>query len=43
MQHGGVQDAGYGSGLSFKDPDELPLEIFCSPVLIGTPTPRHYG
>ena len=31
VQHGGVQDAGYGSGLSFKDPDGLPLEIFCSP------------
>jgi glyoxylase I family protein len=31
VQHGGVQDAGYGSGLSFKDPDGLPLEIFCPP------------
>ena len=31
VQHGGVKDAGYGSGLSFKDPDGLPLEIFCPP------------
>jgi len=31
VAHGGVVDAGYGSGLSFKDPDGLPLEIFCPP------------
>jgi glyoxylase I family protein len=29
--HGGIVDAGYGSGLSFKDPDGLPLELFCPP------------
>ena len=28
IAHGGVQDAGYGSGLSFRDPDGLPLELF---------------
>ncbi len=32
VEHGGVQDAGYGSGLSFTDPDGLPLEIFCPPA-----------
>jgi glyoxylase I family protein len=31
VAHGGVVDAGYGSGLSFKDPDGLPLELFCPP------------
>lgn len=29
---GAVQDAHYGSGLSFKDPDGLPLELFCPPA-----------
>jgi len=28
VQHGGIKDAGYGSGLSFRDPDGLPLEFF---------------
>jgi hypothetical protein len=28
----GVKDAHYGSGLSFKDPDGLPLELFCAPA-----------
>ena len=32
VPHGGVQDAGYGSGLSFKDPDGPPLEISCPPA-----------
>jgi glyoxylase I family protein len=31
VPHGGIVDAHYGSGLSFKDPDGLPLEIFCPP------------
>ena len=31
IAHGGIVDAGYGSGLSFKDPDGLPLEVFCPP------------
>jgi catechol-2,3-dioxygenase len=29
--HGEIVDAHYGSALSFKDPDGLPLEIFCAP------------
>ncbi len=31
LPHGGVVDAGYGSGLSFRDPDNLPLEFFAPP------------
>jgi glyoxylase I family protein len=31
VAHGGIVDADYGSGLSFKDPDGLPLELFCPP------------
>ncbi len=31
IAHGGVVDAGYGSGLSFRDPDNLPLEFFAPP------------
>ena len=31
IAHGGVKDAGYGSGLSFRDPDNLPLEFFAPP------------
>ena len=31
IKHGGVKDAGYGSGLSFRDPDNLPLEFFSPP------------
>ena len=26
--HGGIVDAGYGSGLSFRDPDGIALELF---------------
>jgi glyoxylase I family protein len=26
--HGGVKDAGYGSGVSFRDPDGIALEFF---------------
>ena len=29
--HGEIVDAHYGSALSFKDPDGLPLELFCPP------------
>lgn len=32
IAHGGVQDAGYGSGLSFRDPDGLPLELVAPPA-----------
>ncbi len=31
VEHGEIMDAGYGSGLAFKDPDGLALEIFCPP------------
>jgi catechol-2,3-dioxygenase len=31
IAHGGIIDAAYGSGLSFKDPDGLPLEFFAPP------------
>ena len=29
IAHGGIKDAAYGSGISFRDPDGLPLELFC--------------
>ena len=32
IRHGAIQDAGYGSGLSFHDPDGLPLEFFAPPA-----------
>jgi catechol 2,3-dioxygenase-like lactoylglutathione lyase family enzyme len=32
IKHGGIVDAGYGSGLSFRDPDNLPLEFFAPPA-----------
>jgi glyoxylase I family protein len=28
VAHGGIVDAGYGSGLSFRDPDNIALEFF---------------
>jgi catechol 2,3-dioxygenase-like lactoylglutathione lyase family enzyme len=31
IPHGGIVDAGYGSGLSFRDPDNIALELFCPP------------
>ena len=31
IQHGGVVDAPYGSGLSFRDPDGIALEFFAPP------------
>ena len=31
VEHSGIVDAHYGSGLAFKDPDGLPLELFCPP------------
>jgi catechol 2,3-dioxygenase-like lactoylglutathione lyase family enzyme len=30
--HGGIVDAGYGSGLSFRDPDNIALELFAPPA-----------
>lgn len=32
IEHGGIIDAHYGSGLSFKDPDGLALEFFAPPA-----------
>jgi catechol 2,3-dioxygenase-like lactoylglutathione lyase family enzyme len=31
VEHGGIVDAPYGSGLSFRDPDGIALEFFARP------------
>jgi len=31
IAHGEINDAGYGSGLSFRDPDNIALELFAPP------------
>ena len=31
VKHGGIVDAHYGSGVSFRDPDNIALEFFCPP------------
>ncbi len=31
VAHAGIVDAGYGSGLSFRDPDNIALEFFAPP------------
>jgi len=31
IAHGGVKDASYGSGVSFRDPDGIALEFFAPP------------
>ena len=31
VKHGGVKDASYGSGVSFRDPDGIALEFFAPP------------
>lgn len=31
ISHSGIVDAGYGSGLSFRDPDNIALEFFALP------------
>jgi catechol 2,3-dioxygenase-like lactoylglutathione lyase family enzyme len=31
IDHGGIKDAAYGSGLSFRDPDNIALEFFAPP------------
>lgn len=36
VQHGGIVDAPYGSGLSFRDPDGIALEFFALPAT-GSP------
>jgi catechol 2,3-dioxygenase-like lactoylglutathione lyase family enzyme len=32
IAHGEIEDAHYGSGLSFRDPDNIALEIFAPPA-----------
>ena len=32
VAHGEIKDAGYGSGLSFRDPDNIALELFAPPA-----------
>jgi len=32
VSHGDIHDAAYGSALSFRDPDGLPLEFFAPPA-----------
>jgi catechol 2,3-dioxygenase-like lactoylglutathione lyase family enzyme len=32
IAHGGIKDARYGSGLSFRDPDGIALEFFAPPA-----------
>ena len=32
IAHGEIKDAGYGSGLSFRDPDGIALEFFAPPA-----------
>ncbi len=31
IDHGGIKDAAYGSGVSFRDPDGIALEFFAPP------------
>ena len=31
VEHGGIKDAAYGSGVSFRDPDGIALEFFAPP------------
>ena len=31
IANGGIKDAAYGSGVSFRDPDGIALEFFCPP------------
>jgi len=32
IEHGGIKDASYGSGVSFRDPDGIALEFFAPPA-----------
>jgi glyoxylase I family protein len=32
IAHGDIEDAGYGSGLSWRDPDGIALELFAPPA-----------
>ena len=40
IEHGGIVDAHYGSGLSFRDPDGIALEFFAPPAGSGEGEPR---
>ncbi|MFY9783278.1 MAG: VOC family protein [Acidimicrobiales bacterium] len=40
VSHSEIVDASYGSGLSFRDPDNIALEIFASPAPATYPTPE---
>ena len=31
IEHDAIKDASYGSGVSFRDPDNIPLEFFAPP------------
>ncbi|HET9728763.1 MAG TPA: VOC family protein [Acidimicrobiia bacterium] len=31
IAHSSIKDASYGSGISFRDPDNIALELFCPP------------
>jgi glyoxylase I family protein len=32
IKHGGIKDRAYGSGISFRDPDNIALEFFAPPA-----------
>jgi catechol-2,3-dioxygenase len=32
VKHGGIKDRAYGSGISFRDPDNIALEFFAPPA-----------
>jgi hypothetical protein len=40
IAHGGIVNAGYGSGLSFRDPDNIALEFFAPPAPPERPDDR---
>jgi glyoxylase I family protein len=37
VKHGGIKDATYGSGVSFRDPDGIALEFFAPPAAAAEP------
>ena len=39
ITHGGIKDASYGSGVSFRDPDGIPLEVL-RPAQLTCPTAK---
>ena len=36
IEHGGIKNAHYGSGISFRDPDNIALEFFAPPAPVST-------